>query len=36
LLSKASTVIDGAIKAGKLKVVPARYDIVSGKVSLFA
>jgi carbonic anhydrase len=36
LLSKASTVIDGAIKEGKLKVVPARYDIVSGKVSLFA
>jgi carbonic anhydrase len=36
LLSKASTVIEGAIKEGKLKVVPARYDIVGGKVSLFA
>jgi carbonic anhydrase len=36
LLSKASPIIRGAIKDGKLKVVPARYDIVSGKVSLFA
>ena len=36
LLSKASPIINGAIKDGKLKVVPARYDIVSGKVSLFA
>jgi carbonic anhydrase len=36
LLSKASPIISGAIKDGKLKVVPARYDIVSGKVSLFA
>jgi carbonic anhydrase len=36
LLSKASPIIGGAIKDGKLKVVPARYDIVSGKVSLFA
>jgi carbonic anhydrase len=36
LLSKASPIISGAIKDGKLKVVPARYDIASGKVSLFA
>src|SRR5262245_50112393 len=36
LLSEASPVIAGAIKEGKLKVVPARYDIVSGKVSLLA
>lgn len=36
LLSRASPVIDGAIKEGKLKVVPARYDIGSGKVLLFA
>ena len=34
LLSEASPVIAGAIKEGKLMVVPARYDIVSGKVSL--
>ena len=34
LLSEASPIIAGAIKDGKLKVVPARYDIVSGKVSL--
>jgi carbonic anhydrase len=34
LLSEASPVIAGAIKEGKLQVVPARYDIVSGKVSL--
>jgi carbonic anhydrase len=36
LLSEASPVIAGAIKEGKLQVVPARYDIVSGKVSLLA
>jgi carbonic anhydrase len=36
LLSKASPIINGAIKEDKLKVVPARYDIASGKVSLFA
>ena len=36
LLSEASPIIAGAIKEGKLKVVPARYDIVSGKVSLLA
>ena len=36
LLSRASPIIGEAIKEGKLKVVPARYDIVSGKVSLFA
>jgi carbonic anhydrase len=36
LLSQASPIIAGAIKEGKLKVVPARYDIVSGKVSLLA
>ncbi|HJW45384.1 MAG TPA: carbonic anhydrase [Lysobacter sp.] len=34
LLSKASVIISGAIKEGKLKVVPARYDLASGKVSL--
>jgi carbonic anhydrase len=34
LLSNASPVIAGAIKEGKLMVVPARYDIASGKVSL--
>ena len=33
LLSQASPIIAGAIKEGKLKVVPARYDIASGKVS---
>jgi carbonic anhydrase len=36
LLSKASPIIAGAIKEEKLKVVPARYDILSGKVSLLA
>jgi carbonic anhydrase len=36
LLSEASPVIAGAIMEGKLKVVAARYDIVSGKVSLLA
>ena len=36
LLSEASTIIAGAIKDGKLKVVPARYDIASGKVTLLA
>jgi len=34
LLSEASPVIAGAIKEGKLTVVPARYDVVTGKVSL--
>jgi carbonic anhydrase len=36
LLSQTSPIIAGAIKEGKLKVVAARYDIVSGKVSLLA
>lgn len=36
LLSEASPVIAAAIKEGKLKVVPARYDIGSGQVSLLA
>ena len=36
LLSKASTIIAEAIKEGNLKVVPARYDIASGKVTLLA
>lgn len=36
LLSEASPVIAGAVKDGKLKVVPARYDIATGKVSLIA
>ena len=34
LLSEASTIIAAAIKEEKLKVVPARYDIASGEVSL--
>jgi len=36
LLSEASPIIAGAIKDGNLKVVPARYDIASGQVSLLA
>jgi carbonic anhydrase len=36
LLSEVSPLIAGAIKEGKLAVVPAHYDIVSGKVSLLA
>jgi carbonic anhydrase len=36
LISQASPIIAGAIKEGKLKVVPARYDIATGKVSLLA
>ena len=36
LPSDASPIIAGAIKEGKLKVVAARYDIVSGGVSLLA
>ena len=36
LLSQASPLIAGAISEGKLKVVPARYDLASGKVSLLA
>jgi carbonic anhydrase len=36
LLSQASPIIAGAIKDGKLKVVPARYDVASGQVSLLA
>lgn len=36
LLSMTSTIVAGAIREGKLKVVPARYDIASGKVSLLA
>ncbi|MDL2408088.1 carbonic anhydrase [Rhizobium calliandrae] len=34
LLSQASPIIAGAVAEGKLKVVPARYDVASGKVSL--
>lgn len=34
LLSEASPVIAAAIKEGKLMVVAARYDIMSGNVSL--
>jgi carbonic anhydrase len=34
LLRQASTVIAGLVKEGKLKVVAAHYDIVSGSVSL--
>lgn len=36
LLSEASPIIAEAIKDGKLKVVSARYDVASGKVSLLA
>ena len=36
LLSQASPLIAGAISEGKLKVVAARYDLASGKVSLLA
>ena len=36
LLSQASPLIAGAITEGKLKVVAARYDLASGKVSLLA
>ena len=36
LLSQASPIIAGAIKEGTLNVVPARYDIATGKVSLLA
>ena len=36
LLRKASPVIADAIKEGKLRVVSARYDVASGKVSLLA
>jgi carbonic anhydrase len=34
LISRSSTVIAGATREGKLKVVAARYDIASGVVSL--
>jgi carbonic anhydrase len=34
LLRHASTVIAGLVKEGKLKVVPAYYDVVSGNVTL--
>jgi carbonic anhydrase len=36
LLGRASPVIAGAIKEGKLKIVSARYDVANGKVSLVA
>jgi carbonic anhydrase len=36
LLSQASPVLAKAIKDGTLKVVPARYDVTNGKVSLLA
>lgn len=36
LLSKTSPIIAAAIKERKLKVVPARYDLASGKISLLA
>jgi carbonic anhydrase len=34
LLSKASPIIAGALKDGTIKVVPARYDIATGRVSV--
>src|SRR5262249_47441661 len=36
LLSKASPIISGAIKEGKLQVLAARYDLTSGGVSWLA
>ena len=36
LLSKDVPIIAGAIKEGKPKVAPARYDLASGRVSLLA
>jgi carbonic anhydrase len=36
LLSTASPIIAAGIKEGKLKVVPARYNLASGKVSVLA
>src|SRR5262245_27282100 len=36
LLAQASPIIAGAVKGGGLKVVPARYDIATGKVSLLS
>jgi carbonic anhydrase len=36
LLSEASPIIAGAIRDGNLKVVPARYDVATGKVTLLA
>lgn len=36
LISKSSPLIAGAIKEGKIRVVPARYDLASGRVSLLA
>jgi len=34
LLSTASPIIAGAVKDGTIKVVPARYDIATGRVAL--
>lgn len=36
LISKSSPIIAGAIKEGKVRVVAARYDLASGRVSLLA
>ena len=36
LLGRASPILAAAIKEGNLKVVPARYDIASGKVTLLS
>ena len=35
-LMNASTVVEAAVKAGTLKVVPAVYDVATGKVELLA
>ena len=34
LLSKASPVLAPMVKEGKLKIVPAYYDLATGKVTL--
>jgi carbonic anhydrase len=35
-LQQSSTILAGLIKEGKLKIVPARYDLATGKVTLLA
>jgi carbonic anhydrase len=35
-LMNASTVVEAAVKAGSLKVVPAVYDVGTGKVELLS
>jgi carbonic anhydrase len=33
-LRQSSTILSGLMKEGKLKIVPARYDLTSGQVTL--